>query len=435
MIESMPGAPMRHIRERAFWGVWLLGLSSIVLGGVLSIAASHARLAPRSIPKFEMDEVGEQDLRGKTLREMINLEVKATLGDEIIVLRPMRTVVFALGIGVLGVGAFALWIGYAAQMPCRPGTGLWSLLTRRRRRDGSLSLAHVLLAIGVFLCMSAAGVLAVPLLKLEDHSLEWLICLTFAGQLAAVGVVALLRLKGPVPETVLPVVAAPDVVDCADMAPQAVGDEQAVTAAVPCSGAESPDAGCPVPAAPAIADCVADPVLVATMGRDGLGLAGLSPLRALWKGVSTWFCLVPVLGAAILVGYFILAYVQTVFPSMEPEEQDVIPLLLSRQLPEWFRWFMVGYAIVGAAVVEELVFRGILYGALRRYFTTAFSAVVSAVLFAMLHGYGPQLFYITVLGVALALLRERTGNLGASMALHMTNNAMALCLIGQMVWD
>ena len=75
---------------------------------------------------------------------------------------------------------------------------------------------------------------------------------------------------------------------------------------------------------------------------------------------------------------------------------------------------MVLAAGVGAPLAEECLFRGLLYGALRRSPLGAIgAAVVTAVMWALLHTsysvYG--LVAITLIGLYLAYVRERTGTL------------------------
>lgn len=89
-------------------------------------------------------------------------------------------------------------------------------------------------------------------------------------------------------------------------------------------------------------------------------------------------------------------------------------------------------------MAEELVFRGYLLQQLRARFSSVWIwAVAPSVLFGLLHmdlaTYGNNAyFYVlhtTVIGIILALVTLRTGNIGAAAGLHMANNA-ALLLLG-----
>ncbi len=85
---------------------------------------------------------------------------------------------------------------------------------------------------------------------------------------------------------------------------------------------------------------------------------------------------------------------------------------------------------LGAPVVEEWLFRGVLFRGLlgpepssRRLWV---SAVVSAALFGLAHGEWIQLPGLFVLGIVLALVVRRTGRLVPSMLTHVGFNGVAL---------
>jgi membrane protease YdiL (CAAX protease family) len=84
--------------------------------------------------------------------------------------------------------------------------------------------------------------------------------------------------------------------------------------------------------------------------------------------------------------------------------------------------FVVG-AVILAPLVEELLFRGVLLRSLLRKVTPATAVLVSAIVFALVHLAGdpntlPFLPALTGLGVALALVALRTGDLSASIFIH-----------------
>jgi membrane protease YdiL (CAAX protease family) len=86
-------------------------------------------------------------------------------------------------------------------------------------------------------------------------------------------------------------------------------------------------------------------------------------------------------------------------------------------------------AIPGAAITEELYFRGLLLGALDRRLGTAAAIVGSAGAFGLAH-FQPAAFpTLAVLGVILAVLRLRTASTLPCIAVHMANNAIALTAV------
>lgn len=77
------------------------------------------------------------------------------------------------------------------------------------------------------------------------------------------------------------------------------------------------------------------------------------------------------------------------------------------------------------ALSEEFLFRGVLFGAFRRYgFWSALT--VSSVSFALAHDSVPQICYTLLMGVVWGLVRERTGSVWPGMLGHMAFNSVAL---------
>ena len=85
-----------------------------------------------------------------------------------------------------------------------------------------------------------------------------------------------------------------------------------------------------------------------------------------------------------------------------------------------------GIAVVAAPVTEELIFRGCLYGILRKSGGRVTAIVVSSVLFALIHGHLPSLPGLVVLAVGLALVYERCGSLWAPISMHAAFNALTI---------
>ena len=115
------------------------------------------------------------------------------------------------------------------------------------------------------------------------------------------------------------------------------------------------------------------------------------------------------------------------------------PLNLSSHWTEWFDadlvWAPVPVMaadlaeyVVIAPVFEELAFRGLLFGVLRRRFQWMPAAAISAGIFALAHGYG-LIGFISVFwsGLLWAWIYERTGSLLPGMIAHAVNNLL-VCL-------
>ncbi len=79
------------------------------------------------------------------------------------------------------------------------------------------------------------------------------------------------------------------------------------------------------------------------------------------------------------------------------------------------------------AILEEMVMRGYVMGALRRH-GDKFAVVLSAALFGLIHGNVLQVPFAFMLGLALGWLVIQTGSIWPAVLLHFSNNAMSVLL-------
>ena len=107
--------------------------------------------------------------------------------------------------------------------------------------------------------------------------------------------------------------------------------------------------------------------------------------------------------------------------------QRTIPLirsaLLANPATAW-----IGIALV-IPCVEEILFRGLLFGAFQKSMGVTGAVLASAFIFVCIH---LQLFGflgLFMLGLILAWARLKTGSLGLPIALHGLNNAIAMAVI------
>jgi membrane protease YdiL (CAAX protease family) len=91
-----------------------------------------------------------------------------------------------------------------------------------------------------------------------------------------------------------------------------------------------------------------------------------------------------------------------------------------------FLWALVVYGVLGAPLVEEALFRGLLYPAIRHKSGATIAAFSTAILFAAVHG--EAVAYLPLLGLALLLagLFEATDSLLACTLVHALNNLTSL---------
>ena len=85
------------------------------------------------------------------------------------------------------------------------------------------------------------------------------------------------------------------------------------------------------------------------------------------------------------------------------------------------------YGVV-SPMVEELVFRGVVYNSLRRNLGISPAILGSALLFGAIHGNIVQMLYGTIMGIVMAVLYEKYGKLSAPIIFHgAANAAIYLC--------
>lgn len=98
-----------------------------------------------------------------------------------------------------------------------------------------------------------------------------------------------------------------------------------------------------------------------------------------------------------------------------------------------FSWVALGAALVTASIaapiVEELFFRGMLYGTLRTRWGATGGVISSGLLFAVPHVYPIILASIFVVGVTLAIVYEKTKSTIATIALHSAFNTVGVVVV------
>lgn len=85
-------------------------------------------------------------------------------------------------------------------------------------------------------------------------------------------------------------------------------------------------------------------------------------------------------------------------------------------------WVQVLGLGIWVPFVEELIFRGMVFGGLRKYFGKWTAVGFSALLFALYHGNMVQMLYALPMGILLALVYERWGTLTAPVLFHIGAN-------------
>ena len=94
--------------------------------------------------------------------------------------------------------------------------------------------------------------------------------------------------------------------------------------------------------------------------------------------------------------------------------------------PVWLG--IISYGIL-APLGEEIVFRGVVYGQLRKVLKVPFAVVLSGLAFGLFHGNLVQAVYATVIGCLLALVYEWYGTIAAPMLFHSVANLFVYVML------
>lgn len=155
-----------------------------------------------------------------------------------------------------------------------------------------------------------------------------------------------------------------------------------------------------------------------------LGLERTAVARNLGVGLASGLLLFAVTTLAVAPVLFWLFSLIAGHP-VTPPQQEVLP-----DAPTTLHLAITGVAVVVAAPVgEELLFRGFLFGSLRRRMGFWPSALVSGAVFAAVHIIPLLMPLLFVVGLGLAYVYERRRSLWASMGAHAAFNLVGYALI------
>ena len=166
--------------------------------------------------------------------------------------------------------------------------------------------------------------------------------------------------------------------------------------------------------------------------RQDVGItSGAGVVRELGYGVLTWCAAVPLAAVGLVMALILAALTGTaVSDATHPIQEALAEGGLAVRLS------LLVLAAVIAPLVEEIVFRGVLYrhlrerlGGLGHFASFVVAALASSALFAAIHPQGIVFAPILAgLGVAFCIARELRGSLIAPMVAHGINNALIVGL-------
>lgn len=134
-------------------------------------------------------------------------------------------------------------------------------------------------------------------------------------------------------------------------------------------------------------------------------------------------------GALIsIVPAIIVSLLSSWFPATESENLALIRDIFSAQSYGFLQYFLIFNIIVVSPIIEEVIFRGVLWSFLKRYVNEKSVFIATSLIFAAVH-----IDFLHVVGLLPASFlfgwfRYKTGDLKASLLCHMSNNLVA-CLL------
>ncbi len=140
-----------------------------------------------------------------------------------------------------------------------------------------------------------------------------------------------------------------------------------------------------------------------------------------------WYTYLLMIGIGVIslfgIQYFISA-INNLLKVMHYPVEEELPIINPTGVGTYFLALFL-LAVI-PAIEEELIFRGIIFNGLRSRFKDYQAILISAVLFALMHGNLQQFVYPIFLGIILAWVVMRTGSLVSSILVHMINNALVV---------
>lgn len=151
---------------------------------------------------------------------------------------------------------------------------------------------------------------------------------------------------------------------------------------------------------------------------EGMGLRQGSPLRAWLIGSGATVVVLPV---CLLLSRLCALLIESA--GSEAHSQVAVQFLQAR--PPWYETAFLGFStIVLAPVVEEMLFRGILYPSVKQAGFPRAALFATAFLFAAYHSNLMAFVPLYFLAIVLTLVYEATDNLLSAIALHAWFNAI-----------
>ena len=153
--------------------------------------------------------------------------------------------------------------------------------------------------------------------------------------------------------------------------------------------------------------------------RNELGLNNLVTFSDIGLALAGFFSYLAF--SAILTALF------SIFPWFNLTENQ--PLLYSTLISPSGKTLAALALVVAGPILEEVIYRGLIYGKLRKNHSLITSILTVSILFGFLHGQWNVGVDVFALSVVACLMRETTGTIYAGIILHILKNAIAFYML------
>ncbi|MDB5075288.1 MAG: abortive infection protein [Chloroflexi bacterium] len=164
-------------------------------------------------------------------------------------------------------------------------------------------------------------------------------------------------------------------------------------------------------------------VLVVKRYRCSLRSLGLRSVS--WQ----WLAAVPFVFALLTFSYVIMLRVMVgIFGPTVHWPKPLTSTTVAATHQPWLEALVILTGVVLTPLAEELLFRGVLYQALRRTMPIGSAALISALIFSGMHLSIVLFVPLALMGFVLAVMFERSGSLVPTILVHACNNGIILLI-------
>ena len=158
--------------------------------------------------------------------------------------------------------------------------------------------------------------------------------------------------------------------------------------------------------------------------REAFGLGEGHVLLRVGQGILFYLAAMPVVLCYALISMLILTAI-----GLPLDRQPAVEFMLDPAQPLFLQLYLAILAIVGAPLVEEILFRGVARPALLRHTTLTRAMVFGSLIFAAIHLTPTAVIPLFVFAMALSLAYLYTGNILVPIVMHFLFNSVSLGML------